>query len=431
MPRVHPIPAWIYATGGDLSDRIAPPYDVLDHGPKQALLARCEHNIVAVDLPVTPPKTVGPKSAYESAGRTLAQWREQNVLTAVDAPSLFAYEQVHIVNGQTCRRRGVFVNVELQVFNQPKGVFRHERTIQSGLDDRYLLMQAAESQLSPVFGVFDDPAGRVTAILADYYDKKPPDFFGKTDHDDVEHRCWRISESNIITRVQHFFADVNVFIADGHHRYTTALNYHQAHPDQPNSASCLFALVAAQDPGMIVLPTHRVLTDLRDFSMAKLAELVEPDGWSLTQTGESPDQLDALAKRLTAVGRHAMGLYDPTDKSAWLLQTDKADPLAAMAPDRPTAWRTLDVAVLHEWLIERVIRRHFGGDGVNYKYTADPGEVRSLSEATPGRLGVLVGPTPLEAVFAVSLANEVMPAKSTFFYPKLATGLVINPLGAG
>lgn len=430
MPELQPIHAIRYATAdGDISTRIAPPYDVLDEEPKQRLLATDPHNVVAIDLPVTPPKTVGPDAAYDQAGRTLRQWIEEGVLQREPAPAVVAYEQVYTVAGKTLRRRGLFAALKAEEFNRKNGgIHRHELTIKGGVDDRTKLMHAARAQLSPVFGIFSDPEARVVGMLASHFDGREPDFFGTTSNDGVEHRCWLVTDPEAVGELQRFFEPTDVFIADGHHRYTTALEFAREHPDNPRAANCLFVLVASEDPGMIVLPTHRIVCDLESFSIEKLTAVIESRAdMELSPAIEGPDQLDTLANRLADAGPHAMGLYDPVSRGCHVLSFS-ADPLADVTPDRPAVWRRLDVAVLHELLIDRVLKPHFGGEAVTFKYTAETAEVRSEAEAAPGRLGVLMQPTPLESVMGVSLADDVMPPKSTYFYPKLATGLVVNPL---
>jgi len=363
MPELHPIPAIRYnlEPQRDLSTKIAPPYDVLDEGPKQALLQRDPHNIVAVDLPVTPPKTLGPDVAYNEAGQTMRQWLDEGVLTRIDKPAIYAYEQVYAVNGQTLRRRGLFSGLKVEPFNRANGgIFRHEEVIKGGVDDRYKLTEATRAQLSPVFGTFSDEQGEVAQRLSAYFDRREPDFYGKTPDDEVEHRCWEVTDEGTITALQQFFDQTNVFIADGHHRYTTALKYHEAHPEKSESSTALFVLVALQDPGMIVLPYHRVLTGLQDFSIETLQALASQRAdVRIEATDHGPDQLEALEQSLPEAGPHAMGLYNPRSATTYRLTTSGADPLAEIAPHQPEAWRKLDVAILQHLIIEKLIEPSF------------------------------------------------------------------------
>lgn len=433
MPEIYPLRGVLYATetNSDISTRIAPPYDVLDEGPKQKLLSKDPHNIVAIDLPVTPPKTVGPDEAYASAGELYRHWLSGGVLQQDDAPAIYAYEQQYDVAGQPMKRRGLFAGVQAQPFNQPGGVFRHEHTIPGGVNDRYKLMAASEAQFSPVFSVFRDPDASVVGHLQDAFEGREPDVVGTTRHDGVVHRLWRVADAEALGAVQAFFRDQPVYIADGHHRYTTALKFHEDHPELAGARACLMVLVAAEDPGMIVLPYHRVLKGLTGLTPESLTDAIAgSDALTLTPAGEGPAELDALQTRLEGAGHHAMGLYDAGSKQAWVLTCNKLDPLQASHGDQSDAWRMLDVAILQHLVVEQVLQPAFGQSGeLSYAYTADLDALREMTSAESGRLGVIMQATPLQSVMDVADAGGVMPPKSTFFYPKLATGLVINPLG--
>ena len=436
MPSIQPIDVITYAQSdpASLSTKVAPPYDVLDEGPKRTLLERDPHNIVEIDLPVTPPKTVGPDEAYAGAADVMQRWLHEGVLRRHDKPCLVAYEQAYTIDGQSLARRGLFVGCGLEDFNQPNGVFRHEMTIPGGVNDRYKLTEATGAQLSPVFSVFDDPQAEVVGMLSAWFDDTPADLDATTEHDSVRHRCWLIDDASTIEKVTRWFASRPVFIADGHHRYTTALKFHRDHPDLPAAGKCLMVLVAAQDPGMIVRATHRVVTGLTDLTAERLQlEIAEVGGMKLEATDHGADGLADMAAWLATsdVGRHAMGLFEPSSGQTFALTYVDDDPLGTSHADRPGVWRGLDVAVLQHHLIEQVVGPVFakrGMEDVAVKYTAEASAVKDLAHAGPGRLGVLMQPTPLESVMAVAEADDVMPPKSTFFYPKLASGLAIHPV---
>ena len=437
MPKLLPINAVTYNTdeSNDLSSRIAPPYDVLDEGPKQTLLAKDTHNVVAIDLPVTPPKTVGPDEAYQQAGDTFRAWLEQGVLQRADKPGIYAYEQVYEVAGQSLARRGLIAGLGVEPFNRADGgIFRHEMTIAGGINDRYKLMEATKAQLSPIFAIYGDPEGEVAAKLGDYFDNREPDFHGITDSDGVTHRVWRVDDDAIISSLQSFFVMTDVYIADGHHRYTTALKFGEDHGELPGAEGCLFVLVAAEDPGMIVLPTHRVLLGVERVDLEKLQAACDQAGVTLEPTDFTIEQAAELAEDLPNHDHHAMGLYLPGQDKLWRLTCHDSDPLSATQADKPEVWRQLDVAILQHLIVEQILTLNFAPTDVGnenkitYKYTAKLDELISLTDAESNRLGIIMQPTPLQSVMEVSKANEVMPAKSTYFFPKLATGLVINAL---
>lgn len=432
MPKLYPIRAIRYP-GRDLSTKIAPPYDVLDEGPKRELLDRDPSNIVAIDLPVTPPKTVGPDEAYEQAGATFRRWLAQGVLMSGAEPAVFAYEQVFEANGEPVRRRGFFANLGVEEFNRPGGgIFRHEHTIQGGTDDRLKLMRATAAQLSPVFGIYEDLQKSVRAFIEPNLGREP-DAIGKTDNDGVEHRLWTIRDPAVIEGLQQAFTAIDVFIADGHHRYTTALNYSREHSGTPEAGTCLFALVAAEDPGLNVLPTHRVLYGLEGYTFDKLRQVIEADGRfefsHLPSFRLDPHDGPRLIEQMREGRRFSVGLYDPANEAAYLLTARNDDPLEDILPDQPMVWRQLDVAILHELLIDRILRTHFGGASIAYKYYGLFHDFIGGCSGPGDRVGIIMRPTPLQSVLEVSRAGGVMPPKSTFFFPKLATGLIINPLG--
>lgn len=441
MPEIQPIPAVIYPTraGEDVGDRIAPPYDVLTPESKAALLKKSEHNIVAVDLPHLPAKTVGPDETYVQAGERYRQWLRQGVLHRVPEPALFVYQQTYTVNGTTYQRRGLIANVRVQPFSQPDrarglgGIFPHEETFSAAKEDRLKLMRATQAQLSPIFGLYSDPSGNIAELLGRVVEHDEVSFHGRT-ADGTLHEVWAVHAAQRVERFVAALADRDTFIADGHHRYNTALNHlrelEAAGKDTSGGARwCLFVLVSMQDPGMIVLPTHRVLGNMPRFSFAKLAEAGKR--WMTIEPvlGTEPE---ALASALDAHAHpRAIGLYDASNPAKPLyIASFSGDPLKETHGDKSDAWRSLDVAIVQHLLVERICVPNFveAGQQITWKFPHELSVFKELAH-TPGyQLGVIVRPTPLDSVRAVSEAGELMPQKSTFFYPKLATGLVINPL---
>lgn len=437
MPRFFGINAVRYATDGtgDVSSKIAPPYDVLDAGPKAALLERDAHNIVAVDLPVTPPKTVGPDAAYAAAGALYRQWLKDGVLVREDEPCVVVYEQEY-GDRPRIKRRGLFANLGVEEFNRPGGgIFRHEMTIAGGIGDRTKLMEATLAQLSPIFGMYPDPQRQAVGLINEVCEARGPDYHGKTDNDGVTHRCWIVRDPDTLTTLHDFFRGTDVFIADGHHRYTTALRFSKDHAQLFGADRCLFVLVAAEDPGMVVLPTHRVVCGLRGFAFDGLLDAIEADGrFAVRRSDFGQVDLSTARCRLFNPAAPAFRYGVWLRGEAWDAATVGAGATAQVGlPAGPRAG--LDVSVVHDWLIDQVVRPKFGGEAVTFKYTPDLDVMRRWagegSAMTDGRVGIEMNATRLEDVMAVSLAGEVMPAKSTYFFPKLATGLVVNPLGEG
>lgn len=446
MPLIRPIHAIRYATeaDGDISTLVAPPYDVLDASGKRRLLETNPNNVVAIDLPHLPAKTAGPDAVYDGAARTFRQWLQSGVLKKHDRPVLFVYQQTYTAGGKEFKRRGIMANVAVQPFGRSPdghgGIYPHEQTFSGPKEDRMKLMCATRAQLSPIFGLHSDPDGQIAPLLSAVVESGPASFWGQTSGDEVRHEVWIVDDPNQIVHFSEVMLDRDVFIADGHHRYTTAINYRQGLMDggqlsgqqgEHPAHDCLFVLVAMQDPGMIVLPTHRVLGGMDGFSVDQLAHAAKG---VLTIKPFPGSDLEALEAALPKAGAHAMGLYDPTqpDRPLAIATTDQQDPLGESYPDQSVAWRMLDVAVLQHLIVERLCQPQFcpPGQEVGWKFPHSLSELRTDTESEGFQLGVVMQPTPLESVRQVSEAGELMPQKSTYFYPKLATGLVIHPLEA-
>jgi len=444
MPRIRPISAVQYpvSDGPDVSTRIAPPYDVLDETSKAALLQQSPANIVAIDLPHLPAKTVGPDATYDAAGKLYRQWIADGVLTRRTTPAVFVYQQTYTVGDDTFRRRGLMANVAVQPFGlapeiegapSAGGIFPHEQTFSGPKEDRLKLMRATQAQLSPIFGLYSDADGAIGNVLTDVVASRKPDMVGRTANDNVLHELWTIDSAADVKAWEDLLRSADVFIADGHHRYNTALNRlneleagGNVAADDP-SRHCLFCLVAMQDPGMIVLPTHRVLGGMAGLTREAFTKAA---AGKLDIKPFAGTDLTALEAALPAAGPHAMGLcFAGEDQPLAIATTVDGDPLKATHPDASEAWRQLDVAVLQHLIVEGICQPTFAGGGeVLWKFPHGLDEFETIVNTDGFQLGVVLQATPLASVQAVSEAGELMPQKSTFFYPKVATGLVINPL---
>ncbi len=381
------------------------------------LLAGDAYNIVAVDLPHVPPKQVGPDEAYRAAAERLDEWKSAGLLIQDDKPAIYAYQQTYEWAGKTHTRNTIIARVRATEFG--KDVIPHEKTFAGPKADRLKLTEYTQTQLSPIFGFYNDPGGAVSAILQSEIDGEP-DAAGSLN--DVTEKLWVISDEKIVDSVASALRDEPVFIADGHHRYTTALNYRNslgeiAHDHPANYV--MFVLAAMDDPGLIVLPTHRIIRRLNGFDLEKFVadtgdvmdyEPVRPKASDVTDA-------DAFLKPF---GRHAMAMVGRD--GAYVGRLKDISVMKDLAPDEIDAWRDLDVAILHRLVIENFLA-DFRTDDTSTDYTADGSA--ALSAAESADLVVLLQGTPIEAVRQIALAGAVMPHKSTYFYPKLATGMVL------
>ena len=453
MPLIRPIPAITYlkTQDHDVSAFICPPYDVLDKEDKRELLKGSTRNLVAVDLPHLPAKTVGPDEVYDQAGNTFRRWLDQGILNRRDHPALFVYQQTFQDpreaggssddTGAALRRRGLVANVKVTPFGVSEpgqgGVHPHEKTHSGPKEDRLKLMRACQAQLSPIFGIYSDPSPRIGQILDDVCRSQAPDQHAYTPNDQVQHDIWAVDDPDVVKELCQAMSGIDAFIADGHHRYTTAINYlneleanHGELPDDHPAKYCMFVLVSMHDPGMIVLPTHRVLGGLKGFGLQQMAEAAKG---VLRITPFSGPDLASLEAALSGAGPHAMGLYCPSDGAAPMAIATPIDPdpLGTKFADRSDAWRSLDVALVQHLIVDDICQSHFcpAGQNVAWKYPHTLNQVSDDVAGSDYQLGVVLQATPLKSVIDVSQAGELMPQKSTFFFPKIATGLVINPLG--
>ncbi len=452
MPAVHPFHALHYTTPRDQSALIAPPYDVLDATGKQKLLAKDPRNIVGIDLPHTPAKELGPPAAYAHAAERLHALRADGTLAQSKTPVMCAYRQTWSQPdpnrpGALIKRSrsGMACCIDTVPFG-PRlggGVLPHEETFSGPKEDRLALMRATRTQLSPIFGLHADDGGRARDLLRGVISSRDPDRIATTE-DGTFHELWTITDPKTMLQYQAALAGKDIFVADGHHRYTTALNYlrelesvGQRSPDHP-ARHTMFVLVGMSDPGLTIWPTHRILGGMRDYTFDRfLAE--SHHVLSITPIEGGPHEIEsalAVTKNPAAFGLHDF----PTGRSA-IAAPRESELLHARFPSRAPAWRALTVAFVQHILVEELCQPKLNaGQPVKWAFPHTIPELIAIGaghETGAGggsifsghaQLAIIVQPTPLSAVRDVSRAGELMPQKSTFFYPKLATGLFMHTL---
>lgn len=406
--------------GGDLSNVLAPPYDVLDETDKKALLARSDRNIVTIDLPHLPPKSAGPTQVYEHAARTMQDWLNDGTLTRDPAPALYLYHQRFEHEGKPFTRRMFIARVRLQPFSAGS-ILPHERTFGGPKEDRLALMKAAKCNLSAIFGLYSDPHDEIGSLFAATAAKQA-DAAGTLDG--VESRLWVVSDRDVIQSVVGAMANRKVYIADGHHRYGTALMYRDwlgeqqggALPDDHPANYVMFVLASMDDPGCLILPYYRVLEHIDAQTLVA--------AWSAGVTTLFPSPL--LGEGQGEGSRPDLVLWDGrSGKEIPLKFTDRAK-LGMLEPNECPAWQRLDYAYLHRYLIDVLLTQHLGAaPTVHYVKSLD--DAKQAARQCAG-VALLVNATPMAHLRAVAESGGLMPQKSTYFHPKLATGLTINPL---
>jgi uncharacterized protein (DUF1015 family) len=436
VPQIRPFRALRYAPEAvaDIGDVVAPPYDVIGPDEHARLLARHPNNVVRLDLPTSEPGEE-PDERYRRAARTLAAWRSDGTLHKDPRSAIYVYEQAYRVPDSDVERtqRGFFGRLRLEAFSPEAGVLRHERTLEGPREDRYRLLRATGVNTSPVVALYDDPSGTSSAILATLSSGEPA--ADVRDDDGVRHRLWIVeADGPLGDRVAALVGAAGagpVTIADGHHRYETALRYRD---ERRMSRSCeedpafdyLLALMleATAEP-LTILPTHRVVRDLGPAGIAGLRDgLGDLFG---VRTASRAELVREFEGALSPGGAGRIGLWTRDGGSILTARRERfADDAAEVSPA---------VAELDAWLLGVALERAAGLDGVavegggRISYTKSVADALSLVDAgTDGAdAAFLLDPTPVESVAAVARSGEVMPQKSTYFYPKALTGLVINP----
>ncbi len=414
----------------DFSQVIAPPYDVLDEDGKAKLQARHPNNIVTVDLPHLPPKSVGPDATYEKAAMTLQSWLAGGVLEKDARAALYPYTQTYEHSGRAFHRRGFLAAVRLSPFGKGE-VVPHEKTYASAIEDRLKLTRATGVQLSPIFGLYSDPRTEVTNAL--YHDLSKPEMSATLSG--VQNDLWSVTDSEVETKVIDLMARKPIYIADGHHRYTMALAYQKELAEKAGGALppahpanfCLFHLVSMQDDGLLILPTHRLIGGLRNFDPKAFAAAVA-GAFSMTETNLAPNQVGTyIDEVLPKQPAHSFGLYHAAGKKLYQLTLTNPDVLKPLEPTHSEAWCKLDVAILQRYLLDEILQPKFAGSTeISKGYTALSEEVVPKTDAGKFQIALLLKSTPLHALEELGKHNEVMPQKSTYFFPKLATGMVMN-----
>ncbi len=420
MADVQPLRALHYdqAVTGPLADVVAPPYDVIDAEQRAGLIARSPYNVVAVDLPQGEP---GGRDPYDSASELFETWQLQGALVRDNEPALWAHTQDYTgPDGQRRTRRGFFCRVRIEDYG-PGRVRPHERTHPGPKEDRLRLTRATRANISPIFSLYSDPANAAWAALAPATGQQP---YGEvTDADGTVHRLWCVVAPQAIAAVQAATRDAELLIADGHHRYETMQAYADEISGEGEHRYILMCLVALEDPGLTIFPTHRLVRGLSGERREALEQALARD-FDIAEV--SLDEVTPEPGR----GPLALGLVDERGERARRLTLKDQAIADAALPGRSRAYRELDTGVLEALLLKNALGlsdediSHFNG----MFYARDTVEALALVRSGEYDAAFLMRPTPVTQVREIAAAGENMPPKSTYFFPKLLTGLLFNPL---
>ena len=417
MAEIEPLRALHYdpAVAGSLDAVTSPPYDVIDGEQRQALLERSPYNVVAIDLPT------GAPDPYAAAGDLFAGWQAEGVLVRDDEPALWVHTQAYTgPDGIARLRRGFFCRVRIEEYG-PGRIRPHERTHPGPKEDRLRLMRATKADLSPIFSLYSDPGHGAWDAIAPAGEQPP--WCEVADADGTVHRLWRLAEPDAILAAQRALEGVELLIADGHHRYETARTYAQEVGGEGDHRYVLMCLVALEDPGLTIFPTHRVVKFADPERARALQEALTRD-FSMEEV-----PIDEIAPA-PGEGALELGYIDTAERRPLRLRLKDQAIADRALQGRSLAYKQLDTGVLEALLLKGALAMseedisHFNG----LWYARDTSEALELVESGGYDAAFLMRPTRVKQVSEVAAAGENMPPKSTFFYPKLLTGLLFNPL---
>ena len=433
MPEIQAFRGIRYNLGqvGSLSDVVTPPYDVIGPELQEHFYKLHPNNFIRIDLNrIMPGDDDSTDNRYTRAARFYQQWRDEGVLVSEADPAIYVYHQEFTAAGITYVRRGFMARQRVTRFGEGQ-VFPHEETLPAAKADRLMLTVLTQANLSPIFGLYPDPECEAQNLLDAAVAGKTP--LEATDHLGVVHRLWPVTDVAVISKLTGVMGPKPIFIADGHHRYETACNYRDQiydsgflSPEHPANY-VLMMCVAMDDPGLIVMPTHRLFRGVLAMNADELAAKLAPC-FTTRAAGHGPDQAPTVWEDIeTSGGQGTIGLYTQKD-GRWLIASladaGKAR-MAELSADHTPAWQALGVSLLHRLII---------GDLLGCPDLPKPTYVHLIEEVVEGLrtgeypLAAVVMPATVQDVRTISTGGERMPAKSTYFYPKLLSGLVINPL---
>jgi uncharacterized protein (DUF1015 family) len=407
VAEIRPFAGIRYRTD-DLSRVLAPPYDVISDAYRDELSARDPHNIARVILSRT-----GDDAGYAEAGETYRRWLGEGVLRPDEAPGLYVLEQSFAVDGRGLRRFGVLARFRAEDAAR-RIILPHEHTRAAAKEDRWRLLNATKANFSPIFLMFPDPTAAFTALVLDVIGHRPAAQY--PDDASVGHRLWCVRDPGLVGRFQALLASAPAYIADGHHRHATALRRRDA--VGPDGAWTLGYFTPMEAPGLVVLPYHRLLTEGPSPEEAEARLRIR---FRLTPAGGPADAAAAVAASRAG---HAFALAWPGGPALVVEAPAEADTL--LSPAAPGCLRVLDTYFLHHAVLGPLL----GVPEASVEYVHSLGEAEKALAAASCSLAVLMRATPVRQIVDVAEAEESMPAKSTFFHPKLPSGLVIHPLVA-
>lgn len=417
----------------DVSAVVTPPYDVISPEGQERYYQMHPNNIIRLDLGKDLPGDTESANKYTRAAEILSAWKKEGILKEEDAPAIYIYDQEYFTDNRWLVRRGFIARVKLEPFD--KGyIYPHEQTLPGPKADRLKLTQSCKANLSSIFALFPDENNAADKYLSTLATGKPSAEF--LDDTGVKNRLWVVTEAQAIDKLIALMREKPLFIADGHHRYETSLVYkEQMRKEKGVSGNDLpldyvmMVCVSMGNPGLKILPAHRLVRDIKGYDLDRILAALK-ESFRIENLGKGRRIEDFMPKLNGDAKGHVFVMYAGQTDTYYLLRlvNEKLSDVV-FANDHPE-WRRLDAGILHGVIINKILGINATDVSLkNYiKYVKEEKEAVSLTQSGEYQLAFFMRPTRIEQVKEIAEARKVMPPKSTYFYPKLITGIVINSL---
>ncbi len=419
MAEIKPFAPLVYTEkSGDILKNVSPPYDIISPKEREALVERSEYNVIGLELPIG-------EDRYNEAAKLLERFKNEEILAHDGKEGIYVYAETFDVKGKEYTVYGMICRVKLYDFSE-RVILPHEETLTKAKQDRFDLMCTTYSNISPIYALYSDSERAVPSVLTKAMETEPKRCF--SDEKGVLHRLWKIEDEQEIEKIVSVMREKQLFIADGHHRYETALRFkkHLAENgelEKTDAAYQMMLLVDMENEGLVVFPTHRMVNPPEEIETSVLLERISEHFEVSEITGSDPEAaLDS--------NKHTSSFVLCEGEKKYLLVLKNKDIMKEKISDMSDAYRGLDVSVLHTLILGDILgidKENMAG-GKSLTYTRDLEEAIESAESGSAKFVFLLNPTKIHEIKDVSLAGEKMPQKSTYFHPKPVTGLTINDL---
>ncbi len=407
-------------TIGDFSKVTSPPYDVISSEHQEMYYENNPYNIIRLILGKKTESNGEGNNRYTRAKKFLDDWLNEKVLVQDEKPCVYVYEQEFQRKGVPKSRKGFIALAKLEPYSN-RIVLGHERTHLAPIKDRFELMKATKCNMSPIFSIYESDRGKIDGILEEESKKEPVIDF--SDRKNVKNRLWRIDDEDKIKLIAEKMAGKKIFIADGHHRYETALHFREE-----NGAGVadyvMMMFIDRNNPGLIVMPTHRLVSNIENFDSKKFIDGLEK--YFLVEETNKHELFEEMDKNRD---KNCFGIH--VGKRFYLLKLNDSKIMNELMPGKSDSLKKLDVSVLHSVVLKKLLGISDGDINLqkNISYVKSKHVAVSAVGSGEAQIAFFLNPTKISEVTSVAMADEKMPQKSTYFFPKLITGMVINKFG--